>query len=247
MVHLEVSGRCQLNCPYCYVPRQQGQELSTDRWKSIITDLAGYGVFQVTLGGGEPTLRDDLKPLALHVRRSGMNLCMTTNGIDLPRLKSDLLCLFSQVNVSYHAAAGRDGLVKALAHLRDCGTPAGVNVLLTRAYGAELADIAAIADAFGAELLLLSAKDVRDAIPPGRVFAQAKKLHERGIRVAVDGLSCSGVLADFCLQKVRFCTVDPAGHVMPCSFVRKPLGNLVEKPFGEIWRSRGRQIPCPYA
>ena len=61
-----------------------GQELTTDELKLILEDLASHGVFQVTFGGGEPTLRDDLKELALHTRRLGFNLCMTTNGKALP-------------------------------------------------------------------------------------------------------------------------------------------------------------------
>ena len=37
------------------------------------------------------------------------------------------------------------------------------------------------------------------------------------------------------------------GNVMPCSSVRKLMGDLLELPFADIWRSRGEQVPCPYA
>ena len=62
----------------------------------------------------------------------------------------------------------------------------------------------------------------------------------------MDGLSCNGILSDFCLQKIRFCTVDAVANVMRCSFVRDSLGNLPERSFAETWRSRTQQVPCPY-
>ena len=49
------------------------------------------------------------------------------------------------------------------------------------------------------------------------------------------------------MQKRRFCDVDSQGNVLPCSFVREPLGNLLDKSFSEIWRSRGEQVSCPFA
>ena len=244
MVHLEVSAKCQLACTYCYARDRPSDELTTDQWKAIISDLARYGVLQITFGGGEPTLRDDLKELALHTRRCGLNLCMTTNGLKLGELGQDALCLFNQINVSYHD----NGLVvwEALWHLEKHGIPRGINFLAIQGYMPQLPIVTVLAEAFDAELLLLTAKAVEGAPAPDMVMAEAKNLHEQGIRVAVDGLTCAGEMPDFCLQKQRFCTVDAAGNVLPCSFVRKPIGNLLQRPFAEIWRSRGQQVPCPF-
>jgi MoaA/NifB/PqqE/SkfB family radical SAM enzyme len=244
VVHLEISNRCNLSCPYCYAGAKEGKELSTEQWKYILDDLVSYGVFQVTFGGGEPTLRDDLQELALHARRGGLNLCMTTNGKILPQIGPDVLCLFNQVNVSYH---GDDLLLwKALNHLEQCNVPRGVNFVALPQFMPELPFIALLSEMFDAELLMLTAKGVPDVVPAARVMAEARKLHDQGFKVAVDGLTCSGELSDFCMQKRRFCDVDSQGNVLPCSFVRKPLGNLLEKGFTEIWRSRGEQVACPF-
>ena len=244
VVHLEVSARCQLACAYCYARDQPKAELTTDHWKAIISDLASYGVLQITFGGGEPTLRDDLRELALHTRRLGLNLAMTTNGLKLTELGPDTLSLFNQINVSCH---GNELVVwEALCHLEKHGIPRGINFLATHEYMPRLAIVAVLAEAFDAELLLLTAKAVECAPAPEMVMAEARKLHEQRIRVAVDGLTCSGEMPDFCLQKKRFCTVDAAGNVLPCSFVRKPIGNLLERSFAEIWRSRGEQVSCPF-
>ena len=244
VVHLEVSARCQLSCAYCYARDQPKKELTTAQWEAIIGDLAGYGVLQITFGGGEPTLREDLKQRALHARRCGLNLAMTTNGLKLPELGPDTLSLFNQINISCH---GNELVVwDALCHLEKHGIPRGINFLAIQKYMPQLPIVTVLAEAFDAELLLLTAKAVEGAPAPDMVMAEARNLHEQGIRVAVDGLTCAGEMADFCLQKQRFCTVDAAGNVLPCSFVRKPIGNLLQRPFAEIWRSRGQQVPCPF-
>jgi hypothetical protein len=244
VVHLEIAARCQLGCTYCYARDRPTTELSTNQWKAVISDLAGYGVLQITFGGGEPTLREDLKELALHARRAGLNLAMTTNGLKLPELGPDILGLFNQVNVSYH---GDEHLLwQALWHLDANKIPRGINFLATAEYLPCLPFIALFAEMFDAELLLLTAKGIESAPGPEAAMAEARKLHEQGIRVAVDGLTCSGEMPDYCMQKRRFCTIDAAGNVLPCSFIRKPIGNLLKQPFTEIWRSRGEQVPCPF-
>jgi MoaA/NifB/PqqE/SkfB family radical SAM enzyme len=244
VVHLEISDRCNLSCPYCYIGKKEGQKLSTEQWRTILDDLASYGVLQVTFGGGEPTLREDLRDLAIHARRLGLNLCMTTNGQALPELGADVLCLFSQVNVSHHG----DELVvwNALQHLEKHNIQRGVNFLAMCEYLPQLPFMALVTSIFDAELLLLTAKGIPDAVAPQIVMTEARRLHDQGFKVAVDGLTCSGELPDFCMQKRRFCDVDSLGNVLPCSFVREPLGNLLENGFAEIWRSRGGQVPCPF-
>ena len=244
VVHLEISARCQLRCSYCYAGDKTGEELSTARWKAIIDDLAGYGALQLTFGGGEPTLRDDLGELALYVRQCGLNLCMTTNGLTLGELDPCLLRLFNQINVSYH---GDEGVLRQAAkHLAEHGVPLGVNFLATEEYLDRLGQVVQIAHPLGAELLMLTAKGVEGAPPPERVMAEARALHRQGVRVAVDGLTCAAALPEFCMQKERFCTVSALGDVLPCSFIRTPLGNLLEQPFADIWRSRGEPVPCPF-
>ena len=57
VIHLEVSGRCQLNCPYCY--SRSGTELAVSEWQALVKELAPL-TKQFTLGGGEPFLYDGL-------------------------------------------------------------------------------------------------------------------------------------------------------------------------------------------
>jgi PqqA peptide cyclase len=56
----ELTYRCNLQCPYCYNPRNlqaYREELEDGDWQRVIHEAAGLGVLQVHISGGEPTLR----------------------------------------------------------------------------------------------------------------------------------------------------------------------------------------------
>ena len=55
---LELTYRCNLNCPYCYLgSNRHKEELSTDEWINVLKQIPWYGF--ITLVGGEPFLRND--------------------------------------------------------------------------------------------------------------------------------------------------------------------------------------------
>ena len=55
---LELTYRCNLACPYCYVGSERNkQELTLEEWKKVISQIPFYSI--VTLVGGEPLIRKD--------------------------------------------------------------------------------------------------------------------------------------------------------------------------------------------
>lgn len=55
---LELTYRCNLSCPYCYVGDERNKdELTTQEWKNVINQLPFYSI--ATLVGGEPLIRKD--------------------------------------------------------------------------------------------------------------------------------------------------------------------------------------------
>lgn len=244
VAHLEISNKCNMSCEYCYVPDKNGKELPTSSWKKIIKNLANAGIFQVSFGGGEPTMRNDLFELAEYVEKCGMNLGMTTNGVDLYKIDPiKLRRYFKQINVSWHGNA--EVFEEALEHLKYNMIPRGINYCYSKelAYHEEMVKF--VAKEYDAEMLYLVykpvIKDKKNQIDPVDVFTAAKKAANEGLRVAVDG-PC----VNQCLMKQKFIDVDHMGNVFPCSFVREPLGNLLERDFKDIWKERGDQIECPY-
>lgn len=247
VAHLEISNACNMNCSYCYTGEKKGHELTTQEWRSIIDNLAKGGIFQVSFGGGEPTLRKDLFLLAQHVMDSGMNLGMTTNGIRIPEYSreemSSLKTYFKQINVSWHENAKI--VERALRILRDFEIPMGINYAFSRSMEKDNEVVKELAKEYNAELLYLVYKpidlDFKEQVPPDVVRIVAQEAANDRIRVAVDG-PC----VNQCLMKKKFIDVDSKGEVYPCSFVRKSLGNLLVNNFKDIWKTRGPQDVCPF-
>jgi len=245
IVHLEISDRCNLSCPYCYVGKKEAKELATGYWLRIIKKLADSGVFQITFGGGEPTLRDDIFVLASYAREVGLNVCMTSNGINIPKFRQEDLRYFNQINISFHESAGMQPFCQALEHLKHNGIKRGINFCLSKQYEPYLGDILALAGILEASLLVLTYKpvigDYDNQIPPERVLEIMNQFSVSNIEIFVDGLTCQK-----CLGSKRFCDISSIGDVYPCSFIREPQGNMLTQDFDDIWKNRMKNIKCPY-
>ncbi len=77
---LELTYRCNLKCPYCYVGCDRNKnELSTEQWLDIIKQLPKYSL--ATLVGGEPLLRLDFGEIfnAVSKRLNG-KVTVVSNG-----------------------------------------------------------------------------------------------------------------------------------------------------------------------
>ena len=77
----ELTYRCNLNCPYCYVGCERNkQELTTDEWKKIFDQIPFYSI--ATLVGGEPLLRKDFVEIFAYLSKKIMHkVHIVSNGI----------------------------------------------------------------------------------------------------------------------------------------------------------------------
>lgn len=242
VVHIEITTRCDLRCPGCYV-RASGaleEDMPVGLFKKVVAELGKLPLLNITFGGGEPTMHPEFPALVRIAREAGLELAMTTNGRHLDGLD---LREFRQVNVSYHGSL--DVLGRALDIVAGQGVPAGVNFVCDLRSMAALPEVARLCRERGAELLLLSYKpvtdDVENQVAPARVRETARELNRQGVRVALDGMAC-----ECCLAARRFCDISVCGEVYPCSFLRKPAGSLAEKGFLEVWRRLPHPETCPY-
>ena len=79
IVQLELTHRCNLNCPMCYQSRSPGPagELSTAEWKKVLDGLPPWAL--VTLTGGDPFMRGDFSEIFAHA--AARHKCnILTNG-----------------------------------------------------------------------------------------------------------------------------------------------------------------------
>ena len=78
-----VTRQCNLKCVHCYAHAKNQlfeNELTFEQGKTLIDDLAGYGVPVLLFSGGEPLVRKDLPDLAAYAVEKGMRAVISTNG-----------------------------------------------------------------------------------------------------------------------------------------------------------------------
>lgn len=87
-VLLELTHRCPLQCGYCSNPLEMeraSNELTTDEWKKVLTELAEIGVLQVHFSGGEPSVRKDLVELIRFAEQLGLYTNLITSAVLITR------------------------------------------------------------------------------------------------------------------------------------------------------------------
>lgn len=81
-VHYGVTHRCNLTCKMCGIWKMgdRKSEMTLDQIRQMAVNLRALGTGVVSLGGGEPLLRDDLPQLMRAFIDQGMEVRLLTNG-----------------------------------------------------------------------------------------------------------------------------------------------------------------------
>lgn len=96
--HINITERCNLHCIHCYQkkchvmpdPSPAMIEEILKKFKKFGESCGEYGRHNLTIGGGEPLVRDDLEDIILMAGHMGFLVRVATNGtiIDRKRAKS---------------------------------------------------------------------------------------------------------------------------------------------------------------
>ncbi len=82
-VDIELTARCNLRCTYCYFfnnPAVEYRDLPTAEWLRFFEECGRLGVMSLTLAGGEPFTRRDLRELLSGIVRNCMRYSLLSNG-----------------------------------------------------------------------------------------------------------------------------------------------------------------------
>ncbi len=149
-VYIDVTDRCNSRCRMCDIWKIRSgspPELSTDEWLSIRPALRSLRTRVLSIGGGEPTLRDDIETLISGFHEMGLAVHMNTNAqlIDRARARSLIDAGLSIAAIScehpdpegYKKVRGVDGLAQvaeAIGHFRSGPKPIAIsiNVVVSR-------------------------------------------------------------------------------------------------------------------
>ena len=146
-VYLDITDRCNSACLACdiwKVRKTKAAELTTDEILSLKPALKRLKTRLISIGGGEPTLRDDLETCIAGFRDIGLSVHINTNAlkIDCNRAKSLVDSGLSVVYIScdhpdpegYRLIRGVDGLnrvIDAVKYFRSLPEPIPVGINIT--------------------------------------------------------------------------------------------------------------------
>ena len=92
-IDLYVTNKCNLKCDFCSVKAgSYDAEISLTRIKEIIDEAIKFGLKDLHLTGGEPTIRKDLEDIIEYAVSKGLNVRLITNGTLISKEKLDSLC-----------------------------------------------------------------------------------------------------------------------------------------------------------
>jgi 7,8-dihydro-6-hydroxymethylpterin dimethyltransferase len=133
-VLVEVTGRCNLNCSFCFSPNgRDSVDPTKEQLDEIFKQLVKSSRTFIQLSGGEPTLRDDLPDIVAAARAAGCEyIQLNSNGIRLGEdrgftkalAEAGLSFVFMQFDGTedaiYEKLRGRPLLAKKLAAIKAC-------------------------------------------------------------------------------------------------------------------------------
>ncbi|MDF1758321.1 MAG: radical SAM protein [Legionellaceae bacterium] len=92
-VDLNIVGRCNLNCTWCWGPEHDTAEpIRLEQWKNLVNNLQKLGTKNVIITGGEPLLKRWLPDLVQYIKSDlNMRVTLSTNGILIRRKAKELL------------------------------------------------------------------------------------------------------------------------------------------------------------
>lgn len=149
-VYLDITDRCNSACLACdiwKIRKVPPAELDTDDILSLKPALKRLKTRLISIGGGEPTLRDDLETCIAGFRDMGVSVHLNTNALEIDhnRAKSLAKAGLSVVYIScdhpdrdgYKAIRGVDGLDRVIRAMRCFRSlphpiPVGINMTVSR-------------------------------------------------------------------------------------------------------------------
>ena len=146
---IDITDRCNLRCKYCShfsSAGDVGKDLPTEEWLTFFEELGRCAVMDVTLCGGEPFIREDLKELIGGIVRNRMRFKILSNGTlitdemaafiaSTKRCDSVQVSIDGSVPITHDACRGRGSFRKAMngiKHLQRYNLPVTVRVTIHR-------------------------------------------------------------------------------------------------------------------
>jgi MoaA/NifB/PqqE/SkfB family radical SAM enzyme len=143
VVVLNVTFRCNLHCGYCYGQyfERNDRDFTTEELLGLIDGLGLLGTRSITLGGGEPLIRNDIEQIIERVKENNIECGFNTNGILVPKKiealkKADMICVSidgpKEMNDANRGAGSFEKIMVGIDAALDAGIRVHTTTVLTR-------------------------------------------------------------------------------------------------------------------
>jgi radical SAM protein with 4Fe4S-binding SPASM domain len=263
--HLELTHACNEDCEHCYLdllPDKKIGALDTSEWKRIFDELAEEGCLFLTFSGGEVLVRRDWEELARYARSLGFALRLFTNASLVTEQVADRIAAVKPMQVDVSLLGGTAATHDAITRRRGsfAKTLAGVRRLRARGLRVLLKCVAmkkniaehplilAIGEELGCEVAFdmeVTPKNNGSQAPTeltveGEGALEASRLvggDEEGDDAQEKEPREARLRNAPCAAGHRYVHIGPTGDVFPCTSWTKPLGNLRQTSFRELWNT----------
>jgi len=124
--HIEVSGGCQLACPYCSADLRKSKrgKMTAEQFSSVLDKIPSLKSVTLTLMN-EPLLNNELTNLVLEAKKRGIRVGFPTNGVTFPDKLQTALLKAGLDNIAFSIDSMDPAVFKSLRY------PGDLNVVLT--------------------------------------------------------------------------------------------------------------------
>lgn len=259
-ISIAVMRACPNRCVHCSAPSREGDVLSGDLIRGVISEALEMGSYLVTFDGGEPMLRSDLPSLVSHVDGRAISAAFTSGYHLTPELAERLkraglyavrVSIDSPVEEEHDRVRGREGAFRdALSGVRNA-LEAGLLVdlfMVTSPHNIDRLDEAfSLAAEIGAhELSLYEIVAVgrwashEDEVLSSEDISRLESFHKRKNRADGPRVTALPYLMGpemfGCFAGRRWIHVEASGEAIPCAYMPLGFGNIKERSLRDIWR-----------
>lgn len=251
-VYIEITNICNLSCNFCPKTKRKLQMMPTESFKHILQEVKPYTDYIYLHLMGEPSVHPNLEEYLALSHEAGLTVNMTTNGTLLHKVQDVLLKApaLRQVNISLHSFEANNSEVDLETYINQIVTFVKEAIIKTniicsiRLWNMDSEALKA-SNALNTDIISLLERKL------GLDFSIREKLQEKsGIKLGhhlylnmaekfdwpdIDQINTTQKVFCYGLRDQMGVLVD--GTVVPCCLDSEgniPLGNLFEKPLGEI-------------
>ena len=244
-VYIEITNCCNLSCVFCPGTKREKHFMTAEEFGKVLHNIRGeteYIYFHVM---GEPLLHPKLGEFLSMAAESGFKVCITTNGTLLDQAAQTLLAAskLHKISISLHSLEGNGSKQPLLAYLESCW------VFCEKAAAKGIICALRLWNEGGANAENEKIEAFLHEKTEGRAWEElrfgSKKLAEKiylenAARFDWPDMTAEKVETQFCYALRDQAGILADGTVIPCCLDHEgdiPLGNIFEKPLGEILAS----------